>query len=84
MTTCQKFQSAARENGYERVGEFNSEAVMWFRKAIADKNTDVHKRMCIDGLTNSATVYWQSAAQNLNSKTFRTISSLQDWFRSAS
>jgi hypothetical protein len=56
------------------------EAPRWFRKATPDANTCVHKRLCIDGLTNSATVFWETAPTQMHSKTFRNVKSLEDWF----
>jgi hypothetical protein len=35
--------------------------------------------LCIDRLTNSATVYWTKAPGKLNSKTFRGVPALQEW-----
>jgi hypothetical protein len=36
--------------------------------------------MCIDSLTNSATVYWMTVPGRVNSKTFRGVPALQEWF----
>jgi hypothetical protein len=36
--------------------------------------------MCIDSLTNSVTVYWMSLPGKVNSKTFRGVPALQEWF----
>jgi hypothetical protein len=79
----QEFQCAARENGYAEVNEFECGNTVWLRKAAPDVGTDVHKRLCIDSLTDSATVFWQTSPTNLNSKTFRSVSSLRDWFATA-
>jgi hypothetical protein len=84
MTKLQQFQLAARENGYAETNEYDGGNAVWFRKAIADKGTNVHQRLCIDRLTDSATVFWQTVPAKLNSKTFRTVSSLMDWFDSTS
>jgi hypothetical protein len=81
MNTYHEFQLAARENGYERLSEYNGQGAVWFRKVMPDNNTDVHKRMCVDSLTNSATVFWSTSATHVNSKTFRTVASLRDWFQ---
>jgi hypothetical protein len=35
--------------------------------------------LCIDSLTSSATVYWETAGAKLNSKTFRTVGSMRAW-----
>jgi hypothetical protein len=74
MNKYQGFQSAARENGYAESNECGGESAIWFRKEAADQGTEVHKRLCIDSLTGSATVFWQTVPSTLNSKTFRTIS----------
>jgi hypothetical protein len=37
-------------------------------------------RLCVGGVTNSATVFWVSSPGQLASKTFRTVTSLKDWF----
>jgi hypothetical protein len=80
MVKLQEFQSAARENGFIQVGESEEGSTVWFRNAIPDAGTEVHKRMCLDSLTNSATVFWETLPAKLNSKTFRTAAALQDWF----
>jgi hypothetical protein len=82
MNKYQGFQSAARENGYAESNECGGGSAIWFRKAAPDQGTEVHKRLCIDSLTGSATVFWQTVPARLNSKTFRTVSSLKDWFDS--
>jgi hypothetical protein len=38
--------------------------------------------MCIDSLTNSATIYWISVANMERSKTFPGFRALQEWFKS--
>jgi len=80
MEKLQEFQSAARENGFIEVGESEQGSAVWFRNATPDVGTDVHKRLCIDSLTNSATVFWESVPAKLNSMTFRTVPALQAWF----
>ena len=37
-------------------------------------------RMCVDSLTNSVTVFWATMPWKINSKTFRAVSALQEWF----
>jgi hypothetical protein len=81
MERLQEFQSVARENGFLEVGESEEGSTVWFRNATPDAGTDVHQRLCVDSLTNSATVFWETVLPaKLNSKTFRTASSLQAWF----
>lgn len=79
MEKLQEFQSAARDNGFIEVGESEEGSAVWFRNATPDKGTEVHKRLCIDSLTNSATVFWETVPPKLNSMTFRTAPSLRAW-----
>ena len=60
MQKLQDFQLAARENGFVETGESEEGSTVWFRNATPDAGTDVHKRLCIDSLTNSATVFWET------------------------
>lgn len=76
-----EFQLAARENGYERLSDYNGEGTVWFRELTPDENTEVHKRLCIDSLRNSVTVFWRTSSARVNSKTFRTVASLRLWFQ---
>jgi hypothetical protein len=75
----QAFQVAARRDGFVEVNEVDDGSAVWFRNARPDFETNVHKRLCIDGVTNSATIYWETVGAQLNSKTFRTVLSLQEW-----
>jgi hypothetical protein len=36
--------------------------------------------MCMDSATNSVTVYWMDAGGKIDSKTFREVGTLQEWF----
>jgi hypothetical protein len=38
--------------------------------------------MCIDNLTNSVTIFWINVLGEVNSKTFRGVRALQEWFDS--
>jgi homoserine kinase len=80
MKKYQEFQSAARENGYTEANVSGDGSTVWFRKEASDRATKVHKRLCVDVLTSSATVFWQTVPGKLSSKTFRTVSSLKAWF----
>jgi len=79
MVKLQAFEIAAREGGFVKVSEGGEGNVLWFRKRTADTTTQTHQRMCVDSLTNSVTVYWMTA--KVNSKTFRAIPALQEWFK---
>jgi hypothetical protein len=83
IARLQEFQSAAHEDGYAEANEDVGRSTCWLRKAAPDAGTEVHKRLCIDGITDSATVFWQTVPAKFNSKTFRTVSSLKDWFGSS-
>ena len=81
MERLQAFQEAARRDGFIGVKEVQDETVVWLRNSLPDVGTRFHKRLCLDGVTNSATIYWQTVAEHLNSKTFRTVSSMEEWLR---
>ena len=80
MERLQAFQTAAREGGFVKVNESAEGTVLWLRKNAPDTGRETHQRMCIDSLTNSVTVYWMSVLGKLNSKTFRGVPALQEWF----
>ena len=80
MKKLQAFQTAAREGGYLEVNESAEGTVLWLRKTTPDTVGETHQRMCIDSLTNSATVFWKTVRGKLNSKTFRSVPALQEWF----
>ena len=80
MEKLRAFQTAAREGGFVEVNELAGGTVLWLRKKTPDTARDTHQRMCIDSLTNSVTVYWMSVPGKLNSKTFRGVPALQEWF----
>jgi len=79
MQALQDFQCAARENGFVEAGESESGSALWFRKSTPDVGSQVHKRLCLDSLTNSATVFWETVPAKLNSMTFRSASALRAW-----
>jgi hypothetical protein len=68
------FRSVVRENDFIEIGECQDGTTSWFTK------TSTNMRLCVDGVTNSATVFWSSGPGQLASKTFRTVTSLKDWF----
>ncbi len=80
MKTLQAFQVAAREVGFVQVEESEEGTVLWLKKATPDPATQVHQRMCMDSLTRSVTVYWLNALGKSDSKTFRDVITLQQWF----
>jgi hypothetical protein len=80
MERLQAFQVAAREGGFVQVEESEEGTVLWLRKATPDAVTQVHQRMCMDSLTRSVTVYWLNVLGKIDSKTFRDVATLQQWF----
>ena len=74
MGILHKFRSVVRENDFVEVGECQDGTTSWFSKASANM------RLCVDDVTNSATVFWANGPGQLASKTFRTVTSLKDWF----
>jgi hypothetical protein len=80
MERLQTFQTAARERGFVEVNESKEGTVVWLRKEGQDMTRETHQRMCIDSVTNSATVYWMSVPGRVNAKTFRGVPALQEWF----
>jgi hypothetical protein len=81
MISLQAFQTAAREGGFVKAGESGEGNVLWLKKSAPHSVRETHQRMCIDSLTNSVTVYWMTAPGKVNSKTFRAVPDLQEWFR---
>ena len=82
MVKLRAFQAAAREDGFIEVNGVEDGSAVWLRNRLPDTGTNFHKRLCLDGLTNSATIYWQTVGAQCNSKTFRTVTSLQEWLES--
>jgi hypothetical protein len=80
MENLQAFQAAAREGGFVAVEEPEKSSVLWLKKPTAE----AEDRICIDGLTKSATVYWATTPWKINSKTFREASALREWILSRS
>jgi hypothetical protein len=76
MGILSRFRSVVRENDFIEVGQCQDGTTSWFSKASANM------RLCVDGVTNSATVFWASSRGQLASKTFRTVTSLKTGLRS--
>ena len=81
MVKLQAIRVAAAKDGFIEVNRGEGQNTAWLRNRLPDVGTNVHKRLCLDGLTNSATIYWQTVGAQFNSRTFRTVSSLQEWLR---
>ena len=82
MGKLQEFQIAARVNGYAEVRRSKEGSTVWFKKTAPDADTNAHKCLCVDSLTDSATVFWETIPAKPNSKTFRSVSALKEWFGS--
>jgi hypothetical protein len=80
MEKLQAFQTAARKGGFVEVKKSAEGSVLWLRKNTPRTSKKMHQRMCIDSVTNSVTVYWMTAPGKINSKTFRGVPALQEWF----
>ena len=74
MGTFQELKIVVRENEFVEVHRSKDGTTAWFSK------TSANMRLCIDILTNSATVFWTTGPAQLSSKTFRSVASLKDWF----
>ncbi|MGB9465498.1 MAG: hypothetical protein WBR10_10320 [Candidatus Acidiferrum sp.] len=76
MQKLKEFQDAAHKNGFVDVEETEDGTVLWLKKPT----TDAEDRMCIDSMTNSVTIFWATIPWKINSKTFRQVTALQEWF----
>jgi hypothetical protein len=78
MNITQAFQAVAHNRGFVALEKSGDKTISWLRKraSVTDNCTD--QRMCIDSLTNSATVFWILQGR-VNSKTFRRVLALQQW-----
>jgi hypothetical protein len=79
MDNIRTFQRAAHDNGFVEVNESQNASVLWLRKKSSTSVREAHQRMCIDGLTKSATIYWVDSPGTVNSRTFRDVPALQEW-----
>jgi hypothetical protein len=80
MEQLKAFQDLARSNGFVDVEETDDGTVLWLKKPTAN----AEERMCLDTLTNSVTVFWATIPWKINSRTFRTVSSLEEWITQTS
>ena len=80
MGELQSFQVVARQRGFTQINESGGGTVLWLGRKAPDTARETHQRMCIDRLTNRATVYWMTFPRNLKYKTFRDVLALQEWF----
>jgi hypothetical protein len=80
MEKLKAFQDLARSHGFVDVEETDDGTVLWLKKPTAN----AEDRMCLDSLTNSVTVFWATIPWKINSKTFRTVPSLEEWITQTS
>ena len=81
MMNVDAFQIAAREGGFVADIGMGQGTVQWLRKIPLPMARNTHQRMCIDTMTSSVTVYWVEVPGGLNSKPFRDVPALQEWFQ---
>jgi hypothetical protein len=79
MVRLREFEATAHTSGFVEEMKCDEGAVLWLKRKTPDTAAYMYQRMCIDRLTNSATVYWITSHGNMNSKTFRSPSELQEW-----
>jgi len=82
MGRFRKFQAAARECGFVEMKSSGDGSVLWFGKNTSQPDQQPNQRICIDRLTNSATVYFTTPRGAVDSKTFRAVTNLQEWMAS--
>jgi hypothetical protein len=80
MEKLQTFQTAAQQRGFVAMNESAVPGVQWLKKPPPDMARDTHQLMCIDSLACNVTVFWMTAPGGVNSKTFRGVPALQEWF----
>jgi hypothetical protein len=80
MGRLQSFRLVARQRGFTQINESGGGTVLWLGRKSPGASRETHQRMCIDSLTNSATVYWMPVPGSVKSKTFRDVPALQEWF----
>jgi hypothetical protein len=56
MENLKEFQEVARKHGFVCVEETEDGTVLWLTRPTAD----AEDRMCIDSVTNSVTVFWET------------------------
>ena len=80
MRTFQEFQTVTRDLGFTTEKTCDGGTVLWLTRKSANSLLHSPERICIDSLTNSVTVYLPSKGGNMAARTFRSPSSLQEWF----
>jgi hypothetical protein len=80
MDRLRSFQNAAQKRGFLEYHESADGTVLWLTKDLTTASRARSQRMCIDNVTKSVTVFWIVADGKVNSKTFRDVCALQEWF----
>ncbi len=75
------FQTAAHEGGFVEMYETADGTVLWLKKNESNSEKEIDPRLCLDALTHSATVFWMAGPGMHNSKTFRDVPAMQEWFK---
>ncbi len=75
MEMLSAFQNVARKHGFVDAEVMDDGNVLWLKRPTAN----AEDRMCIDSMTHSATLYWATIPWQINSKTFRAASVLEQW-----
>ena len=80
MDNLTDFQDAARKHGFVDAEQTEDTTIHWLKRPTAN----AEDRLCIDTVANNVTVFWATIPWQINSKTFRAVSALEDWFASTS
>jgi hypothetical protein len=80
MEELQEFQTAAHQGGFVEMNQSADRGVLWLKKRAPETARETHQLMCIDSRTNNVTVFWTTLPGEVNSKSFRGVPALQEWF----
>jgi hypothetical protein len=80
MEELQEFQTAAHQGGFVEMSQSADRGVLWLKKRAPETARETHQLMCIDSRTNNVTVFWTTLPGEVNSKSFRGVPALQEWF----
>lgn len=69
MDRLQAFQAQSLENGFVDLEASEDRTVLWLGRTAQDSSSKTFQRICLDTITNSATVYWMSSPDEIDSKT---------------
>jgi hypothetical protein len=83
MYRDEQFQTTALDCGFveENRNRRGRDSVVWLTKGEPGVGRNTHQRMCVDDMTNSATVYWMAVTGKVDSKTFRKVPALREWLQ---